>query len=327
MGALQDKLSFMREHTVNDLLVFAGSVVDVSQFQDFPPIPGKIVSIAHNQTVGDALNLMAKHHISSLPVFKSGAKDHNVDNCLGFVDVLDIGALVVEFCGSSAEMSNFTDTLADWCQNQFVSTPIDAVTNFSHRDPFVALPHSAPLTEAVHHFAAGIHRLAVVDESKQITNLITQSALAKFCQENWSSFGGLDGMSIKELKIGKDVLNDDDVYAVKANCTVVDALRVMREKKLSGVAMLNENCEVIDTFSASDLKGFSQADFARLLVPLQYWKNSHKVCCATNATKLGEAVAIMTKSHIHRVYVVDDEKRMTGVVSLTDIFKAIDSLQ
>jgi CBS domain-containing protein len=138
-------------------------------------------------------------------------------------------------------------------------------------------------------------------------------------------FGSL---SIKRTNLGLQ-----NVVAVDQNEKVTKALELIKEKKVSAVAIVDESGVLVGNFSASDLKllGYG-SDVTAVARPDQTLKNfvakvrkilgdgKYPISVERQATT-SAVIKEFTKTNVHRIYVVDDEKKPVGVISLVDIIE------
>jgi len=120
----------------------------------------------------------------------------------------------------------------------------------------------------------------------------------------------------------KDILNTkgNDVWSVGPDTMVLDALRLMADKDVGAVLVLD----------GRKLLGiFSERDYARKVVlagrsskesPVRTVMTSHLVCVSPDKS-VEECMGLMTDGRLRHLPVVD-HKRVVGVVSIGDLVKA-----
>jgi CBS-domain-containing membrane protein len=97
-------------------------------------------------------------------------------------------------------------------------------------------------------------------------------------------------------------------------------------RKVSAVAVVDDEKKLVCTLSASDVKGLGQEDckFSRLLLNVDDYfihrsgKLRTPVTCTMNNT-LGTVLSKVTMFRIHRVWITDDNGVLSHVISLSDI--------
>lgn len=97
---------------------------------------------------------------------------------------------------------------------------------------------------------------------------------------------------------------------------------------ISAVPVLDDEQHVVATLSVSDLRGLTSSTLSRLTSPVFEFLESESrvngVCvdqvrALQGSATVGQAVEMMLENGIHRVWIVDDEERFGGVVSLSDV--------
>ncbi|HEX9656360.1 MAG TPA: CBS domain-containing protein [Bacteroidota bacterium] len=116
-----------------------------------------------------------------------------------------------------------------------------------------------------------------------------------------------------------------NTYTVNPTTTVYDALKLMSEKNI-GALVVTEGERVAGIFS--------ERDYARKIILMG--KSSREtevreimtanVFSIKSRQSIGECMSVMTDKHIRHLPVIDDGK-LTGVISIGDVVKAIISEQ
>ncbi|MDA7968691.1 MAG: CBS domain-containing protein [Gammaproteobacteria bacterium] len=112
-----------------------------------------------------------------------------------------------------------------------------------------------------------------------------------------------------------------EVWSVRSDQSVLDALRLMAEKGIGAVP-------VIDGGKLSGI--FSERDYARKVI-LQDRSSrdtpvreimSREVTTTTPASSVAECMALMTEKHFRHLPVMEGEK-VVGIISIGDLVKAV----
>lgn len=209
-------------------------------------------------------------------------------------------------------------------------------------------------------FSKGIHRALVpldshmenisgveLVESASSYRMLTQMDLLRFLKEHESDIEGIISRPLSELGAVTE-----NVYAITDRTKVIEAIKCMRATMLNAVPIVtasNDHEEdhkqlvngrgrkLIGTFSATDLKGsllatlqswlpLSALDFTEYVSkgPLYASSDSPRqlVTCLPESS-LSEVIDKAVTKHVHRVWVVDQQGLLVGLVSLTDIIRVI----
>lgn len=222
-------------------------------------------------------------------------------------------------------------------------------------------PHTSIL-DCMEMFSKGIHRALVpldshmenisgveLAESASSYRMLTQMDVLRFLKEHASELNSVLSCSVGELEVIHET-----VFGVTDGTKVMEAIKCMKVASLNAVPIIEasdgtEDCtklingkgrKLIGTFSATDLRGcpvtqlqswlpLSVMDFTEKVTtsPLHGSTNSRSpwrelVTCFAESC-LGEAIDKAVAKHVHRVWVVDRQGSLVGLVSLTDMIRAV----
>ncbi|KAA8541924.1 hypothetical protein F0562_023076 [Nyssa sinensis] len=212
-------------------------------------------------------------------------------------------------------------------------------------------------------FSKGIHRALVpidshmeniagveLAESASSYQMLTQMDLLRFLKAHDSELEGVMLSSVKELGAVTE-----NIFGVTGRAKVVDAIKCMRAASLNAIpivealdALEEDHCQllnvkgraIVGTLSATDLRGcpisqlqsWLQTDVLEFIGKLwasplhatsDFGRSSRElvVCCAKSS--LAEVIDKAITKHVHRVWVVDQLGLLVGLISLTDMIRAI----
>jgi len=130
------------------------------------------------------------------------------------------------------------------------------------------------------------------------------------------------------------------VVRIHKDDKVLEAFKDIAHWKITGIAVLAKGDVLVGNISSSDLKAIvtptGALDFAPLYMSAE---NFIQLCRTRSPARTGVVVAVreydtistvlrvMAQSKIHRVYVVDAEGRLSGVVSARDVLRALCPLE
>lgn len=139
---------------------------------------------------------------------------------------------------------------------------------------------------------------------------------------------------MEELKL----LEGKSVQSVSQDHSVLVALASLYHNKISAIPITDASGKIVANFSASNLKDTNIYNFAEMLVgvkeflelqnirpapffvKLSHKKALHPITVKKTAT-FHTVVAEMAALRVHRVWVVDEEEKLCGVISLGDLFQ------
>eukprot|EP00056_Hartaetosiga_gracilis_P001373 m.44503 g.44503 ORF g.44503 m.44503 type:complete len:346 (+) comp10611_c0_seq8:219-1256(+) len=290
---------------------------------------GKIVTVDSDMTVKEAVKLLAEHEILSAPVRDVKAPEDAswMDKYTGTIDAINLMYWLLD-----KEDGVPPDTLHDLLQKEFTDDPIQDVLD---ADPFAQrfVPF-VPLDAENNHMLDvmlllgkyGLHRAYVVHTCGDIENVITQSTVVKFLNENKSMMVSTFNRTVQELGLGQK-----EPVSVTRDDTFWTAFKVMKDHGVSAVPVTELDGTICGVVSARD---------ARLMVtrptrlrfvsqPLSLFDDlhvspfDHQTVCVKRTSTLEEVVDRLLSTGVHRVFVVDDSQRPEGVISLRDVITCL----
>jgi len=277
------------------------------------PASQKIVILDHTCSVEEALNRLSQFGIQSAPVYNS-----LTNQFLGLVDVMDMATFVVD-SASQVGGGDFNE-----CMQRSFSKPVYAIMNASGVDPFLPVPTHVTLGEVLHIFySQGIHRLPIVDLQNNLVGIASQWDIVTFLNQHQDSPDLVKQMS---KTIAQLDLAPGRVVSVSKHASLKECFTAIIGYRISAVAIVDEAGRLVGTISASDLKGITKEKFIPLVIPVEdFLKARHKpgaLSCFMHTT-LGQVTQVIATTGLHRVFVVDESKKVISVVSLTDILRTL----
>ncbi|KAL0808267.1 hypothetical protein Bca101_100759 [Brassica carinata] len=222
-----------------------------------------------------------------------------------------------------------------------------------------SLNPNTSLMDCMEILSKGIHRVLVpldsnvenntsgpeLVESASAYTMLTQMDLVSFFLDQSSHLQAILSRTVTDLSAV-----NDNVLAITSQARVKDAVKCMSMAMLNAVPIVEassdeedhtqlvdgKNRRVVGTFSASDLKGCNLATL-RSWLPLNALEFAEKiprnplfasapgrelVTCHVTST-LDQVIRMATTKRVHRVWVVDKNDGLQGLVSLTDIIAAV----
>ncbi|KAL6069930.1 CBS domain-containing protein [Balamuthia mandrillaris] len=330
------------------------------------PKAGSVVFVTSDNTVEETVRVLGSNSIQSCAVVEASSqkeKQQEVGSCVGVVDVLDIVSFIVSVAPDAASITRNELQSLEICGRAIAFEPIVNVINASGRDPYVPLLANDPVTMLTDIFAKGIHRMPILDDGQRLSHTISQSDVVQYLSTQLH-MGKLKGMGEKTCKQLFGLDGQREVFTVSKNgSSLLDALKMLKEKGVSALAVVEEDGTLAGNFSASDLKGLYQEQFPSLLLPvgdylekhspkvrlflllflipfyfvafcwfsrllslpniLRFTQQSLQPICASAETSLLDLTKEMAASRIHRMWVLDESYRPIGVISMTDIMNLI----
>ena len=131
--------------------------------------------------------------------------------------------------------------------------------------------------------------------------------------------------TIAELKIG----TYDKIRTIQASTPVIEALNIFVSTRVSALPVVDQNQRLVNIYSKFDVidlaaeKTYTNLDVS-VTEALEYRRNRFDgvASCTRNET-LGTIMERIVNKEVHRLIIVDEEKRVSGIISLSDILTFI----
>ena len=100
-----------------------------------------------------------------------------------------------------------------------------------------------------------VHRIAIFDTNGEITRVVSMSDAVRYLASRADHLGGLAEMNLRRLGlVGRASEIDGGLVVVPPTAPAIEAFALMREKRVSGVGVLDDREGLIANLSASDLR-------------------------------------------------------------------------
>jgi len=286
---------------------------------------GHVVVVKSNETPYEGFKKLLENNILSAPVYDLVAKKYT-----GFLDMKDLISFVVfvDDDQKSNVPNNLQAIITSGCKLFKVPTEGVSCTYLSRRNSFHPVSKSDSLLDVCKILAKGLHRVPVVDDNGEVVDIISQSSIISFLHKHASQTKHETVLTIKELHIGTNA-----VISATADTKAIDVFRLMDNKKISGVAVVDEEGKLIGNTSGSDLKLFIKTLSVDILQePItQFLKKirqesveirSPTISCSSRDT-LSMLIGKLASTKVHKIFVADDSSgyKPLAVVSITDILR------
>ena len=195
----------------------------------------------------------------------------------------------------------------------------------------VSVHPSRPLYEACRRMlktrARRIPLVDVDDETGQelVVSVITQYRILKFIAVNNEHNTMLLKKSVREIGLG----SYDNLVTAGMMTSVLDAVGLMVDQNISCIPIVDKSNKVLNVFEAVDIipciKGgaYEELDGTVGDALCKRSDDSPGIYTCHQDDRLESIFDTIRKSRVHRLLVVDDDNRLKGVISLSDILKYV----
>ncbi|KAI9106067.1 hypothetical protein DFS34DRAFT_574486 [Phlyctochytrium arcticum] len=177
-------------------------------------------------------------------------------------------------------------------------------------------------------YARGIHRAFITDALEQKKPLLmTQSDIIRYVNAHPESVTPTVDIDLPvKVSLLKRLSNQRRLITMRDNQSALDGFKIITEKKVAAVPVLDGDGKIVANLSASDLRGITRIGLSDLKKPvLEYLKSTSKQVklpvVITPEDSLKSVLHLLVDHHIHRVWVVEksEDLRPIGVISQSDI--------
>jgi CBS domain-containing protein len=272
---------------------------------------GELICCDDTISIGDAMKAMEEANILSMPVVKN-------DDLIGTVDVFDIMQyMAFGVCEQGAteldekHKAKLTSTaLADLLGHTRES---DAV--WSH----TAYSSETTLGEVARPFMLGIHRVFV--KTADGLRVVSQSDVARYLHNHLAE---LDS-SVMGKTLGACGWGEGNINCISETDQALKGFRMMVTRERAAVGVTKSDGTLVANLSASDLRGFRRATIDEIFLSVvDFVKNRRggvyilpEVEVCTVDTTVRDAISAIVKHHIHRLWLVDSDRKPKNLISLS----------
>ncbi|PNY29305.1 Nuclear protein SNF4 [Tolypocladium capitatum] len=195
----------------------------------------------------------------------------------------------------------------------------------------VSVHPSRPLYEACRRMlktrARRIPLVDVDDETgrETVISVITQYRILKFIAVNNEHNTVMLKKCVREVNLGSYT----NLATVHMNSTVLDAIHMMVDRNISCVPVVDAENRVLNAFEAIDvipcIKGgaYEELDGTVGEALCKRPDDSPGIYTCGEGDRLDSIFDTIRKSRVHRLIVVDDDNKLKGIISLSDILKYV----
>jgi CBS-domain-containing membrane protein len=304
------------------------------------PFTGEILEFDTKVTLGKALHSLAEHGMLSAPVWDNEKKKY-----LGFVDVFDLMTLAV---GVDVLMHILPDAVLKKPRADDLRFQKEMTLGEMMKDqPESAFGAWCPVEEGtkfkdiVRLLASKARRVPVISkQTGKVIQIISQSQVCHLLYERVKAGGVLT-----DTTPGTTGLGLKPVFSVKDSDQARDAFQLMVDKRVSSIAIVDDNGEIVTAISTKDIRllprlesaglernnllDMNVREFVGLVRRVTEIDGKSRAACVTVEmnTPLATVLGKLAATKMHRVYVIDARRKPVGVISVSDVVVALEHVQ
>lgn len=286
---------------------------------DVLPVSYRLIVFDTSLLVKRALNVLLQNSIVSAPLWNS--KTSKFSGLLTASDFLNI----VHYASTCPDQStNLSDTLTlDGLAN------IGSMSGSSALDTCSIHPSRSLYDACVKMINSSARRIPLIDRDEEtmreiVVSVLTQYRILKFVSMNCRETRFLL-QPLRDLHIGRTT----DLCHARLSTPIEDVINLLIQHQISSVPILDDDNKLINVYEAVDLlllvKGGVYADLSLTVgeALLRRSDDFEGVYTCTLDDTLFVVLETIRKSRLHRLFVLDNDGKLLGVMTLGDILKYI----
>ncbi|KAI9298602.1 CBS-domain-containing protein [Neoconidiobolus thromboides FSU 785] len=285
---------------------------------DLLPISFKVILLDHHLPLKKALAALLHNGVHYAPLFNSETQKYS-----GLLSSNDFLSLIEYFYNKNYdEAIEELDTLE---VGQVKKIEQEMGLFSKDRDLIRISPFDSLNLAANRILSANSHILPVIDrdpitQQDTVVTVLTQYRILKFLAVNYKAKSTLN-ITLKEIGIG----SYKNILTAKLNDKVMDVVKGFMERRVAAVPILDENQVVLNVFENHDIMALlKEGDFSildhtisdALMYRSESFEGVHR--CQSSDT-LKSIMETIKKEVVNRLIVVDDQDRLEGIVTLSDL--------
>lgn len=286
---------------------------------DVLPVSYRLIVFDTSLLVKRALNVLLQNSIVSAPLWNS-----KISKFAGLLTASDFLNIVHYAANNPDQSVNLSETLTlDGLAN------IGSMLGSSALDTCSIHPFRSLYDACVEMIKSSARRIPLIDRDEEtqreiVVSVLTQYRILKFVSMNCRETRFLL-QPLRELSIG----TSSNLCHARLNTSIGEVINLLIEHQISSVPILDDDNKLINVYEAVDLlsliKGGVYADPSLSVgeALLKRTDDFEGVYTCTLADSLFVVLETIRKSRLHRLFVLDDEGKLLGIMTLGDILKYI----
>eukprot|EP00049_Salpingoeca_infusionum_P004322 m.77410 g.77410 ORF g.77410 m.77410 type:complete len:588 (-) comp12508_c0_seq2:658-2421(-) len=282
---------------------------------DIMPLSGKIVVFDTQLHVKKALMALVKHNIRSAPLWNSRRQQF-----VGMITVTDFINILIQTHDSTESERHLSELETHRIQKW------RDLSRGGRPDSLVCIDPMLCLKDAVKFLIEKrIHRLPVIDShTGNALSILTHKRLLHIIFIN--VIQGERALPMLDAKLGAIKLGTyNSIQTIKVTTPVIEALRLFKRYRVSALPIVDDHNVVVDIYAKHDVQNLARdKTYYHLEMTvqeaLQYRASNFSgvQTCTMNYT-LRQIIELLVSASIHRLVVVNEQKQLLGILSLSDI--------
>ncbi|KAL5612903.1 hypothetical protein BROUX41_004020 [Berkeleyomyces rouxiae] len=286
---------------------------------DVLPMSFRLIVLDNNLLIKKSLNILIQNAIVSAPLWN--AETSTFAGLLTATDYINVIQYYCLFPEEMGALEHFKLANLRTIEKAIGVSPIEDVS----------VKPTKPLYQALRKMLqTRARRIPLVDIDEEtgretVISVITQYRILKFIAVNNEFNTVLLRKSIKEIGLGTYT----NLVTLSMDNTVLDAVHEMVQHNISSIPIVDKNNRVLNVFEAVDIIPCIQGGIYEELsedIGIALCKRADEspgIYTCSEEDRLDSIFDTIRKSRVHRLVVVDDDAKLRGIISLSDILKYV----
>ncbi|KAK0728280.1 hypothetical protein B0T26DRAFT_767627 [Lasiosphaeria miniovina] len=286
---------------------------------DVLPLSFRLVVLDNDLLIKKSLNILLQNGIVSAPLWDS--RNSAFAGLLTSTDYINVIQYYCQFPEEIDQVDKFRLSSLREIERRIGVVPLETVSVHPMR----------PLYEACRRMLrTRARRIPLVDTDDEtgretVVSVITQYRILKFIAVNNEQHTMLLKKPVRDIGLG--------TYSSLATATmgssVLDVIDLMVKHNISAVPIVDQNFKLLNVFEAVDvipcIKGGAYEELASTVGDALSRRADDfgGIYICGEDDRLDSIFDTIRKSRVHRLVVVDDDSRLKGIISLSDILKYV----
>lgn len=286
---------------------------------DVLPLSFRLIVLDNELLIKKAINILTQNSIVSAPLWNS--KTSRFAGILTSTDFINVIQYYCQFPDEFHKLDSFRLSSLRDIEKAIGAIPIETVS----------VHPSKPLYEACRRMLkTRARRIPLVDVDSEtnremVVSVITQYRILKFIAVNNEHNTVLLKKTVREIGLG----TYSGIATAKMNSSVLDVVHLMVKHNISCVPVIDSHGRVLNVFEAVDvipcIKGGAYEDLDGSVGDALCKRSDESpgIYTCSEGDRLDSIFDTVRKSRVHRLIVVDDDNKLKGIISLSDILKYV----
>ncbi|ESO10829.1 hypothetical protein HELRODRAFT_72035, partial [Helobdella robusta] len=281
---------------------------------DAMPNHARVIILDLNLKVGSAFDALAYDGIHAAPLWDNDSKEF-----VGMITVTDFISILQQFLHQPVRLlaSIRDDKVCKWRDH----------LSSSSSNCMLTIKADSNLDDLITHLDYyHIHRVVAVDASTK--NALYIATYRRILHYIWSKVGrgvttNVFNRTLQQVNLGSYM----DLVSVSLSTPVHEIFSILMSRRLSAVPVVDDCYRVVDVFRKADVMSLIiDGSFHDLYCPVEdvllYERNGFEGLYKCKKTDVVyNVIHSFVHLELHRLVVVDDEDRLEGVITTSDIIK------